>query len=289
VNSKIELLIQAVNDLKSNSSIAKDYIYPIAIPFLSAFIGVAAAKLTFRHQEKIKAEVTKVNALNKLIIKMGEARSSLLGLKYNYNDLSETNFIKRALDIPPIIISDYKVETNASELSFLVDDNPDYTAKEYDKTWINIPRVGMMISNYHQVYSMLIKRNELCLEVLNSISSFNVKKGMLAGAPMSYDHIEDAVGADKLVAFCDLTQLFISFLDDVLFEINDFMFNFPEQAERKIEKKLIKGYCTVLKYKTGGYEIKRTIEPDYQFIADFMGLTIEQAIKKYDFGYKRNA
>ncbi|WP_194037750.1 hypothetical protein [Serratia marcescens] len=44
----------------------------------------------------------------------------------------------------------------------------------------------------------------------------------------------------------------------------------------------------MLKYKTGGYEIKRTIEPDYQFIADFMGLTIDQTIKKYDFGYKRN-
>ncbi|CAI0726999.1 hypothetical protein [Serratia entomophila] len=288
MNSKIELLIQAVNDLKGNGSIAKDYIYPIVLPFLSAFVGVAAAKLTFRHQEKVRAEVSKVSVLNKLIIKMGEARSSLLGLKFNYKDLSETNFIKRALDIPPIIIGDYKVESNASDLSFLVDDDPDYTAAEYNKTWINIPRVGMMINNYHQVHTMLIKRNELYLDVLSNISSFKIKSGMSAVASMNYEQIIAAVGTDKLVAFCDLTQSFISLLDDVLFEINDFMFNFPEQARSKIELKLIKGYCKVLKYKTGGYEIKRTIEPDYEFIASFMGLTIDEAIGKYNFGFKRN-
>lgn len=288
MNSKIELLIQAVNDLKGKSTIAKDYIYPIVIPFLSAFVGVMAAKLTFRHQEKVKAEITKVNALNKLIIKMGEARSSLLGLKYNYKDLSETNFIKRALDIPPIIIGEYKVETNASDLSFLVDDDPDYTAAEYDKTWINIPRVGMMISNYHQVYTMLIKRNELCLEVMSNISAFKVKNGMPNFASMDYDQLIAAVGTENLIAFCDLTQSFIAFLDDVLFEINDFMFNFPEQAKGKIELKLIKGYCKVLKYKTGGYEIKRTIEPDYNVIAHLMGLTLDEAIGKYNFGFKRN-
>ncbi len=288
MNSKIELLIQAVNDLKGSSSIAKDYIYPIVIPFLSAFVGVAAAKLTFRHQERVRAEINKVNALNKLIIQVGEARSALLAIKHNYKNLSETNFIERALRIPPIIITDYKLESNASELTFLVDVDTDYDAAEYDKTWINIARVGMLISNYHQVFTMLSKRNELCLDIMESIASLKERNNVTTWHSVEFKSLIEVVGKTKLISFCDLTQSFISFLDDVLTEANDFMCNFPGQAREKIDLKLIKGYCSVLSYQVNDYLMKRTIDPDYQFIADAMGVTIDEAKGRYDFGFKRS-
>ncbi|EMN8762193.1 hypothetical protein I5K93_10615 [Serratia marcescens] len=289
MNSKIELLIQAVNDLKGNGSIAKDYIYPVVMPFFSAFAGVVAAKLTFRHQEKVKAEINKVNKLNELIIQMGEARSTLLSVKHNYKDLYEIHFIKRALIIPLIIIGDYKIKNYAGELSFLADDDNNYTAAEYHKTWINIPRVGMMIGNYHQVFTMLIKRNELFLEVMNEITSFKVKNKMAPDFAIEYKVLISVVGEEKLLVLCDLTQSVISLLDDVLFEINDFMFKFPEQANGKIDLKLTKDLCKVLRYKAGDYKLERTLEPDYESIAKYMGLTIVEAKSKYSYGYKRDA
>lgn len=285
--SNIDLLSQSVDALKCNSSIAKDYVFPIASSFISAFLGVAAAKLTFRHQEKVRAEVSKVNSLNKLIIKMGEARSALLAIKQNYQDLTETHFVFRAMEIPPILLGDYKIESNASELSFLTDENPKYKASEYDKTWVNIQRVGMMIHNYHHIYSMLNKRNELKVDAHNKISEFQIKHKIAADSDFGINDLLAIVGHENMVAFCDLTQSVVSLLDDVLFEINDFMFKFPKQANGKINAKLIKGYCRVIKYQEDDFIIERTVELDYSSAALIMGLSIDAVRKKYDFGYNR--
>ncbi|HGM6996141.1 hypothetical protein I5T97_19590 [Serratia marcescens] len=285
--SNTDLLSQSADVLKCNSSIAKDYVFPIASSFISAFLGVAAAKLTFRHQEKVRAEINKVSSLNKLIIKMGEARAALLAIKHNYNDLTQTNFVLRAMEIPPILLGDYKIENNTSELSFLIDKNPDYKASEYDKTWVNIQRVGMMVNNYHQVYNMISKRNELCIDVHEKIVEFQKKHKTPENTGLSISDLIKIVGHGNMVAFCDLTQSFVSFLDDVLFEINDFMFKFPEQANGKIDSKLIKGYCMVIKYKEDGLICKRTVDLDYSSAAQLMGLSVGAVKEKYDFGFKR--
>ncbi|NIC29341.1 hypothetical protein ACOMDM_09975 [Serratia plymuthica] len=288
MSTNVELIVNAINGLKNDGDIVKDYIFPIASSFISASLGVVAAKLTFRQQEKLKNEITKVNLINKVIISMGEARGALLAIKHNYKDLTQTHFIARALEIPPIIIDDFKLVNNANELSFLVGDEKDYDDVGYQMSWANILRISMMINNCNHIYVVLKKRNELWVDLMEKISSYKKEIKHNEGENISYEMLVDACGEMELIALCDLTERFVSFLDDILFEVNDFMFNFPELAGKKVDKKIIKGHVKVLKYQDDKVEIKRTIAPDYDVISTYMDMSVEEVKARYDNGYKRN-
>lgn len=288
MNANVELIVNAINGLKNDGDIVKDYIFPIASSFISASLGVVAAKLTFRQQEKLKNEITKVNLINKLIIIMGEARGALLAIKHNYKDLSQTHFVARALEIPPIIFDDIKLENNANELSFLVGDEKDYDHVGYQNSWANILRVSMMINNCNHVYVILKKRNELLVDFMGKLSNYKKEINHKEGTPLSYDMLVEAFGEMELIALCDLTERLVSFLDDILFEVNDFMFKFPDLAGSKVDKKIIKGHVKVLKYEVDEVEIKRTIAPDYDVISMLMGMSVAEVKARYDNGYKRN-
>lgn len=283
------MIFDFLHDTQSDTGLfIKECIFPIASSFFSAFLGVMAAKLTFRHQEKVRVEINKVTALNKLIITMGEARGTLLGIVYNYNELKESHFISRTLAIPPIIVGDYKVDKSLHEISFMVNDDEKGLNLEYNQSWKNILRVGAMIDNYHHIFSLLIKRNELIIDFNNKSHAYRRKKGLDDEASMSLEMFMDFYGKRDLIALCDLTERLISFIDDILFEINDFMFNLPKEAKSKVNIKLIKNYCTILQYKENRFDIKRTLEPDYKIIAEFLEISLSEAKARYDNGYKRS-
>lgn len=288
MSSDVELLVNAINGLKNDDNIIKDYIFPIASSFISASLGVMAAKLTFRQQEKLKNEIAKVNQINKIIIIMGEARGQLLAIKHNYKNLSETHFIGRSLEIPPIIIDDCKLENNSNELSFLVGNEAEWSDVGYQQSWANILRISMMINNCNHVYVILKKRNELCIDLMGKLSNYKKEVNFIEGSNITYEMLVQAFGERELIAFCDLTERLIAFLDDVLFEVIDFMRNFPDMAIGKIDKKIIKGHVKVLKYQEGKVEIKRTIAPDYDVISYLMGMSVEDIKARYDNGYKRD-
>lgn len=288
MSTDVELIVNAINGLKNDGGMIKDYIFPIASSFISASLGVLAAKLTFSQQEKTKYEIGKLTLVNKLIIMMGEARGTLLAIKHNYKDLSESHFIARTLVIPPIIMDDFKITNNASEFSFLVGDEGEYDESEYNKSWANILRISMMINNYNQVCVILNKRNEICMDFMRKLADYKKEINYIEGADVSYKMLSQAFGERELIAFCDLTERLLSFLDDILFEINDFMHNFPALAKSKLDKKLINGHGKVLKYQDGKLEIKRTPPPDYSIIATLMGMSIEEIEARYDNGYKRD-
>ncbi|WP_419235839.1 hypothetical protein [Serratia fonticola] len=287
MNTDIELLVNAINGLKSNGNIIKDYILPISISFISAFLGVSVAKMTFRHQEKLKLEISKVGIINKYIIRMGEARATLIAIKYNYKELSETHFIGRTLNIPYIMCLENEMPNNASELSFMVTLSKDYVPCDYNASWANPLRVSMAINNYNQAFVILKKRNELFIDLNNKISDYRKKNGIPQHSAITLDLIDSLIGRQELVALCDLTEKMISLIDDILFELDDFMVNFPGEARDKLNQKLIKGYGVVLQYQESPFKIWRTLEPDYKIIANLMDVSEDEAKARYDNGYKR--
>lgn len=288
MNTDIELLVNAINGLKSNSSIIKDYIFPISISFISAFLGVGAAKLTFRHQEKLKIEVAKVGVINKYIIQMEEARTALIGIKLNYKDLDETNFIGRCLQVPQIItIRENEISNNAHELSFMVTLAKNYVACDYDASWANPMRVSTVINNYNLISILLSKRSELKIDFNNKMSDYKKINGIPQGSNLTLEMMDKAYGIQELIALCDLTERLISLVDDVLYELDDFINNFPSEARGKINLKLIKGYCVVLQSEGSPFKIWRTIEPDYIDIANHMCISPDEAKTRYNNGYKR--
>lgn len=288
MSADVELLVNAINGLKNDGNVIKDYIFPIASSFVSASLGVVAAKLTFRQQERLKNEIAKVNQINKIIIIMGEARGELLAIKHNYKNLSETHFIGRSLEIPPIIMDDYKLDNNANELSFLVGNEGDGSDSDYQKSWANILRISMMINNCNHVYVILKKRNELCIDFLGKLSNYKKEINFIEGSNLTYEMLVKAFGERELIAFCDLTERLIAFLDDILFEVIDFMRNFPIMAVSKVDKKIIKGHVKILKYQESKVEIKRTTAPDYDVISKLMGMNVDDIKARYDNGYKRD-
>jgi len=84
--TEIENLSQAVNALAPIIESLKhdDYILPIVIPFISAFLGALGAYEVAQRLEKNKRTKEMIAAANTLIVTADECFSNLLGLKRNY-------------------------------------------------------------------------------------------------------------------------------------------------------------------------------------------------------------
>lgn len=287
MNSDVELIVNAINGLKDNGNVAKDYVLPVFLSLTSAYLGVAVAKMTFSHQEKVKSEVGKVNIINKYLMKVGEARQALIAIKYNYKNMTKKDFIERAFEVPYIIFDDRRIINDSYELSFMAAPEKNYVKKEYHESWENPLRVSMMIDNYNQIYNLLTKRNEIYIELMGILSSQMSVSEKVTEKDNGEERLYSIIGKERLLSFCDLTEKLISFTDDILFEVEDFMVNFAVAAKGKVNLKLIKKYSTLLQYAKSEYEITRAIEPDYKNIGEYLGVTTQEAKERYDHGYIR--
>ena len=54
-----ELLVRAIESLRQDENLFKDYIFPIASAFFSALLGAGVAYFTLKYQEDIKIEKRK--------------------------------------------------------------------------------------------------------------------------------------------------------------------------------------------------------------------------------------
>ena len=84
--TEIENISQAVNALAPIIESLKhdDYIFPIVIPFISAFLGALGAYSVAQQLEKNKRTNEMIAAANTLIVIADDCFSNLLGLKRNY-------------------------------------------------------------------------------------------------------------------------------------------------------------------------------------------------------------
>lgn len=283
MHNEIELIVNAIESLRQEGSIFKDYIFPIASAFFTSLLGAGIAYKSFRYQEDIKIEKKKMDTANKWTLLADEARSNLISIKENYYGMLTEQPIQRTLAIPTILFTAKPIVEDYSQLSFLA---PIQSNDEYPK-WSQIPIIRTMIHNYNYVQELWLKRNEIERPVREKIMQQHSTEAFV---DVSLEQIFQCVDKANFAMLVDLTEYIISLTDDLLVELDDFLANFPVYAKTHINSEKLKRYGSVLVYSNIGNEkllamLERSPNADYSSLTTLLGKTTDQLKQRYSTGY----
>ena len=113
------LIAKAILMLKADVDYTKDYVFPIALSFLSALMGGLTAYYINGRQEKIKLESEEFNSANALMMLSFQMINTLVAIKNNYIGLRSKNPLLRALAINEILFNAGEVSFDIGRLSFI--------------------------------------------------------------------------------------------------------------------------------------------------------------------------
>ena len=286
VSEESQLIATAIESLQQTPNFFKDYIFPIASAFFTSILGAVIAYFTLRHQEGIQIEKEKMNTSNRWTINIGQARSSLIAIKGNYNGKLTALPLERLSEVPCIMFDARVIPDNFHELSFIVGQKSDLKS-ELPK-WSQIPRIRAMVCNYNYLLKLWEQRNEINqkfqTKILDSI-------GGEAYGDFTQESIEKIVGKGELALIIDFTERCISLTDDLIIEFDSFLLDFPSYAKTKINCKRLKKYGTILNYSNNSNEallklLKKSPPADFSSLEDLFGDTNENIKKKYKTGYE---
>lgn len=284
MHNETELIVKAIESLRQDGSIIKDYIFPIASAFFTSLLGAGIAYKSFRYQDDIKIEKEKMDVTNKWTLLADEARSSLISIKQNYHGKLTEHPIQRALVIPTILFTANPIEESYSQLVFLA---PKQTSDEYPK-WSQISRIRTMIHNCNYVQELWLKRNEIERPIKKK-----VVQRYSAGAfvDVSLEQIFECVSEASFATLVDLTEHVIKLTDDLLVELDDFLANFPVYAKTHINSERLKRYGSVLTYSNNDNGellamLQKSPNADYSSVTALFGATTDQLKQRYSTGYE---
>jgi hypothetical protein len=279
----IVIALNHLSDLVENASITnywKDYVMPIIVVALSSLTAYLIAMKGFQFQEQYKNEKNKADNLNTIILQMQGMHASLIGIKQNYHRDLTSNPIQRALNVPLMPLKVEPVSFKMSELAQLL-----YAKKtEPDKNpWMDINSYLVTSSNYNMFIDMLAVRNQLDDEIKRQLASLVLHSGV--NGEIKISDVVRSTDNVLLMRYIDLTENLIMLVDDLFITINDFLMNFPSQANELIKKKFLKGYVFIGSYKNESEIYKELLtrckEVDLDLIAEAMKFDKEQAKEKY--------
>ena len=285
MHEEVKLIVQAIESLKTESNVFKDYIFPIASAFFSSLLGAGIAYFFFRYQEKIKIEKNKMDIVNKWILLAEDAHLNLIAIKQNYQGKLTDLPLQRALTIPHIIFSPQPILEKYSELSFLA---PKNKIQETEK-WCNISRIKVMINNYNLLQDLWKKRNEIVRPIQEKLVAQYSNNSVIN---VTNEEIFVCVSKVDVLSLVDLTERTVNLTDDILIELEDFLTSFPNYAETLIDTKKIKDYGSVLKYLSNNNDpviveiLKSSPKVNYQLLANLFGIKAEELEKRYKTGYE---
>lgn len=284
MHNETELIVNAIESLRQEGSIFKDYIFPIASAFFTSLLGAGVAYKSFRYQEDIKIEKEKMDTANKWTLLADEARSNLISIKQNYHGKLTEDPIQRAVAIPTILFTAKPIVEDYSQLSFLV---PKQSSDEY-LNWSQIPRIRTMMHNYNYVQELWLKRNEIERPIKERIMKQYASE---AFTYVSLDQIFRCVDKANFASLVDLTEYVIRLTDDLLVELDDFLANFPVYAKTRINFERLKRYGSVLTYSNNGNEkllamLEKSPNADYSSVTTLFGATTDQLKQRYSTGYE---
>ena len=285
MHQETELIVTAIESLRQEPNIFKDYIFPIASAFFTSILGASIAYFVLNRQENLQLEKEKLSAANKWTLDIERARSSLISIKNNYHNELKSHPMQRLASIPSIIFKPEPVIENFQDLAFIV---PLEKGSSTNEKWSQIPRINAMVSNYNSLLHMWEKRNELNEAFKQSIlTTF----GNDAFNSLSLKNAEQAFGSAGLIALIDLTERCIKLTDHIVIEQNDFLENFPDFAKTKINLKRLKNYGRLLSYSNNDNElllesIKPETEVNFASVEGLYGENIETIRKRHSTGYE---
>ena len=284
MQEEVKLIIQAIESLRAEPDLFKDYIFPIASAFFSASLGAAIAFMFFRHQETITVEKCKMNTANKWLLLAEEARSNLISIKQNYHGTLTEDPIERALSIPTILFSCKPIIESYVDLSFIVSKG---NTSDINK-WSQISRIRAMIHNYNYLQELWLKRNQIERPIKEAVINNYSDKPFV---DVSLEEIVDCVGLAQLSSLVDLTEHVVKLTDDILVELDNFLAEFPAYTKSLIKHKKIKNYGSVLTYSNNGNLklmeiITKSPQANYKSITDLFGVSEDDLHKRYKTGYE---
>jgi len=285
MHQEIDLLVNAIDSLKQDQNVFKDYLFPVASALFTSLLGAGIAFFTLRHQEWVQIEKQKMDTTNKWTLLAEEARSSLIAIKGNYNERLTDNPFQRMGAVPSILFHADPIVVRYEELSFIISKaSPNSTDPE---KWSQIPRIRAMISNYNYVLELWKQRNQIERPIRESIIA---KSGGQAYVNMDQTTLMKLVSGAELSLVIDLTERLIRLTDDLIIELDDFLSKFPEMAKSLINTKRLKRYGVVLKYSNNGNQllldlIKKTPGVDYSTVEELFGESSEQLRQRHSTGY----
>jgi len=285
VHQETELLVSAIESLKQEPNLFKDYIFPIASAFFTSILGAFIAYLVLNRQENLSLEKEKLSAANKWTLDIERAKSSLISIKSNYHKELNSHPLQRLASIPSIIFKPEPIVENYQDLAFIVPSIED--AASTDDKWSQISRINCMVNNYNSLIHMWKKRNEVNEAFKQSILN---TYGNNAFVDISLKDAEAAFGSAGLVPLIDITERCIKLTDQIIIELNDFLEHFPKFAKTKINLKRLKNYGKLIIYSSNDNKllldiIKPEVEVDFASVVHLYGESIQVIKKRHTTGY----
>lgn len=264
----------------SQANLFKDYFMPVFVVLLSALTAYLIAIRGYQYQESSRNERAKVDILNKTILQMQNMQANLIAVKCNYYTSLELEPVQRALNVPVMPVKLDVVTLESNELVQLL-----FSRKLDIKKhpWMSISSYVATYGNYNQFVELLAIRNQLDAEIKRILAPLISGAGVKGEVKIS--DVVSLLDESQLMKYVDLTEKFITLVDDLLITINDFLFNFPEMASTLLKKKYITNYVYLKAYEnesdTFKEVLKRSKEVDIDSLARIMRFDKEEAEYMY--------
>ncbi len=281
-----EIIAQAIEGLRQESDIVKDYMFPLASGLFSSLLGGGVAYFTLRYHENIQIEKEKMDAANKWMLIVENAFSSLISIKSNYHGKLEVNPMQRASTIPALILNAKPIIEDLTKLSFILPKKEDKYS--YNIKWRGIPRIRGMINNYNHILDVWEKRNEIDRPIKEKILHDYTDQGFVN---VTTEQVFKSVSKASFISLIDLTEKAIKLTDDLIIELHDFLLEFPDAAKPLIKTEKLKRYGSLFTFSSKenpillGMLVKST-EVSYELLSQLYGKTIDQIKEDYRTGYE---
>lgn len=303
MNQPTDAIVKAIESLRPTTDYVKDYIFPVALAFGSAFLGGLSAVYINKKQDQQK--VTRDNLVTSIqtVALAQDCLSTLVSIKANYLDIDSDEPLKRASAFPTLITKFDEVTFNTSSLYFI---RPIPTEnkkllesimwiikhrilrmkikiplpEEIRGTWRNSVRVGAMFGNYNELMGLLTFRNELNEQVKEKLSSH--------GDELRFDLVKIALGNKLCGGYVDVTEKSIALIDHLIVEFHKFLLEFPPIATSNIKLSRVREWGGVPTYENKQEAYLKCLspitKPDFSKFFPYTGMSKEEAEKHYTFG-----
>lgn len=148
---------------------------------------------------------------------------------------------------------------------------------------MNIASFFATYSNFNMFVELLIIRNELDEKVKKNLAPLLSRADVNGEIKMK--DVVDSLSKDLLMKYIDVTEKFITLVDDLLLTINDFLKHFPPKAAELIKKKYLNNYVYIQSYMNQSEAFKQSLvrckSVDLDILAIVMKFDKEKVKKMY--------
>ncbi|HEE0104107.1 TPA: hypothetical protein R6W23_000081 [Citrobacter gillenii] len=302
LNQHTSDISKAIESLRPTTDYMKDYVFPVAMAFASAFLGGLSAVYINKRQELQKIARDNLITSIQAVALAQDCLSNLVSIKTNYLEVDSDEPLVRA-GVFTTIITKFDDVTFSTNSLYFIRQIPTANKKllesivwkikhrifrmkirspppeELRGTWRNSVRVGAMFGNYNEAMGLLRYRNELNEQVKDKISMY--------GDILTLEHVQLTLGKKLCGGFIDITEISIALIDHVIVELYHFLSEFPAIAESNIELSRVREWGGVPTYENKQAAFLKCIEPikkpDFKKFFAYTGMSEQEARDKYTF------